>query len=625
MRNSTLSIAVIAALGVLLYLMFGGDRADSGSGVASRRVETVATDRDKSALDEVGQARERLATASESTGEADPAEAARLQMELPKEQADEPLLEVRGVLVEGATGNPIADATLNLQGNPQRTHRLVKTAVTDDKGRFQFRLAPSDWEMGTTYGLISLSGGDIATPIFNGSIVLEPELFLRARSHLVLRGQLLVSGFGSVGPIWLRADIPQNGSFAIPIYAGRSKLEEDGRFEMDVWVDRPPAAFELLFAVEDGTILTALVSTTELIEAPGVTLECTLTNLVVVVLDEDAQPLPRARLNLRAAGLEESTYPAQSTTTEDGRASFVVGEAGVANLCVALNGYAYLVEEFEVQAGRDRQEKTIVLRRLGEDELLRGNVIDAEGNPLGQVFVVAWPGELDYGLAMAGQSTTFTDDLGLFELPVPKDATLRITASRRDLGAMVPEVFLAAGEREVELRFDATGRGELVADLVSLPNGGGSFSGAIEWAFFPKDGSTPQGGHEWSTRLRLEQLPAGTGELFVCLFGAGFLGQITTNIKSGEVSRERIRMISGSVCEGTLTLASGEPAAGYAIEVAHPDVPEGESLPWNVDRIHADGSFRLVLDQPGLARIRDKSNAIVGQIQLRAGSHNYQL
>ncbi|MFT7541221.1 MAG: hypothetical protein ACI9K5_002188, partial [Gammaproteobacteria bacterium] len=81
MRNSTLSIAVIAALGVLLYLMLGGDRADSGSGVASRRVETVATDQDKSALDEVEQARERLATASESTGEADPAEAARLQME----------------------------------------------------------------------------------------------------------------------------------------------------------------------------------------------------------------------------------------------------------------------------------------------------------------------------------------------------------------------------------------------------------------------------------------------------------------------------------------------------------------------------------------------------------------
>ena len=378
---------------------------------------------------------------SPSAGEATPAGSAAAEAQaLP--------LAVRGVLLEGASSAPIAQATLQLvhaqTGQSQR-------CTSDAAGRFELDLDPEAFAYGATCSLhVASAEGAL---LFRGPIVLEAELLVLARTRLNLRGTLVAPLPFDQRPHFVSASTPASDSQESQ-HAGRARLDADGRFELEAWVDARPDHFWMRFGDERGLFHFAQASSEELTSAAGARFEVQVGELSLSCLDGEGAPLEGVEVRVWSSALGSHAHFSSARSDEGGALSFAL-PPGPWELCAGRAGHDFVLESGELGPGAS-EHLSLLLRSLEDDGGFGGLVLDTRGAPVSNAHVTAGPRTDNPELAVAAMGATSTDAQGRFRMPMAGNGVLLVTAYERSHG-LSPAVELQPGERELVLRFAALG------------------------------------------------------------------------------------------------------------------------------------------------------------------------
>jgi len=519
-----------------------------------------------------------------------------------------PLLRVAGRIVTAGAGEPVARATLALDAADD-----YATVETDANGRFQLELASSSWRMGETYRATVTRAGN--QRLFLGNVVLEPELLIRTRLRLLLRGQLVANFDLSRARASVQAHVPPAGSVHVAVYAGRDELDAEGRFEIEAWAEQEPAAFRLTFEALSSRLLIADVPTRELVSAKGARLTCTVGELALHVVDRDAEPLADARIRVFGGGSGGDAAWFEAATNPEGRAELLVAPGRV-EVCVGREGYSFEHRFLVLGAQLVPRTEEVVLRRLELEEFVSGRVLDADGEPVEEAYVSGFPRTEHPEVASAGHVGVPSDEEGAFLLPIAGETPIEVSAYHEEFGSTAP-VVLAPGERDVTLRFEPTGG--LEVDLTGIPREDGAVADTVQWILV---GERTFSSHGWGLPFEIEHIPVGTYELFVYLGGSGLLGRRKVTVQNEEFAEESLPVERIVFATGRLT-RDGSPLSGCTLELVESGWPEEVRRLWGRDTTDLEGRFRLPLG--GEAVVLDAGGDELGRLQVAPGEGSYAL
>jgi len=528
-----------------------------------------------------------------------------------------PTLRVAGQIVAARTGEPIADATLALDAPDDYV-----TVRTDAGGRFRLELRSDAWRMGETYRATVTGPGN--QRLFLGNVVLESELLIRARLHLLLRGRLVANFDLSRARASVQAHVPPTGSVRVAVYAGRAELDGEGRFEIEAWTEREPAAFRLTFEALSSRLLITDVPTSELVSAKGATLHCSVGELALHVVDGDQQALVGARVRVFGGGTGGDSAWFETATDAEGRAGLLVS-SGRVELCVGREGYSFEHRFLSIGADLAPRTEEIVLRSLTLEEFVSGRVLDAEGEPVAEAYVSGFPKTEHPEVSVAGHVGVPSDEDGTFLLPIAgsgaDETPIEISAYHEELGQTAP-VVLSPGERDVTLRFEPTGSIEV--DLTGIPSAAGAVADTVQWVLV---GERTFSSHAWGVPFEIEHVPAGTYELYVYLAEAGLFAQRKVTLRSQEYEEVSLPVTRVSLVTGTLSRADGAPLSSCSIVLVETDWPERVIELWGQATTDLQGRFRLPLGPSGRGQgvVRDAGGDELGRLELVAGEGTYSL
>jgi hypothetical protein len=524
-------------------------------------------------------------------------------------------LRVAGQVVAARTGEPIADATLALEAPDGYV-----TVRTEASGRFRLELRSDAWRMGETYRATVTGTGN--QRLFMGNVVLEPELLIRARLRLLLRGRLVANFDLSRARASVQAHVPPTGSVHVAVYAGRAELDDEGRFEIEAWTEREPPAFRLTFEALSSRLLITDVPTGELVSAKGATLHCSVGALALHVVDGDRQALVDARVRVFGGSTGGDSAWLETATDADGRARLLVAPGRV-ELCVGREGYSFEHRFLSIGADLAPRTEEIVLRSLTLEELVSGRVLDAEGEPVEEAYVSGFPKTEHPEVSVAGHVGVPSDEDGLFSLPIAGsgETQIEVSAFHEELGHTV-SVLLSPGELDVTLRFEPTGGIEV--DLTGIPSEAGAVADTIQWILV---GERTFSSHEWGLPFEIEHIPVGTYELYVYLPEAGLFAQREVTLRSQEFEEESLPVTRISLATGTLSRADGAPLASCSIVLVETDWPAQVIELWGAVTTDGEGRFRLPLGPSGRgkASVRDARGNELGSLELSSGDGAYSV
>lgn len=487
---------------------------------------------------------------------------------------------VNGTIVEGATRAPLAGAEVVLVG-PHGPAR----ARADGAGRFAFALDPARWTAGELVGATATLGDARPRVVFVGQIMLADRIELIGRVRLALRGQLVTP---EGAPAELGDGLGASAFAEGPSFAGLAALDEQSRFELEAWVERPPPAFRLVFGRGAATVFAADVGTAELTAPAGAAIVVAGAALEVVVRDEAGAPLPGVALRVRSLPLERGAELLTGVSGADGRERFQL-LPGAFEVAAGMEGRASSVQGAELTAAGATLE--FRLRALGSAERIAGRVVDGRGEPVVGAYVSAAPRSSDPELGVVGSVGVNTDGTGAFELAVASEAPLEVIAYEESLG-FSDTLVARTGQRDLLLTIEPQGRVALEVELA--PSLGDSLSGdELEWILLDERAASEGSGTFAGAGIVLEPVRAGEFELLLGAPALGALGQAHVTVRAGEESGVLVRLEPVGRVRGLL-VRGGRPGAGLALELEGAALPRGAGR-WARGTSDATGAFELLL------------------------------
>jgi hypothetical protein len=487
---------------------------------------------------------------------------------------DTPLPDVQVVWRDGARRDP---------GSPDDAKPSL--GVTDGSGRFELRLDPERWRWGDLGSV--LVSGPAARIRFTGAVRLERSLRIVARSTLRLRGTIECNRDLSDREVHVAAEVPASGATTVAIHGGAAQAI-DGRFEISAGVDFVPSEFLVSISVLHAGVSRQAIPTRELVSDAGATIRVELSDLEIVVTDEDGAPIAEAGVHVAPAS-DPGAKEIRAATDGEGRAR-LLPPPGPLEVCLGKPGFAAHVETFD-PATLGGATRTFRLRRLVPADVVEGRVVFENGSGAANVFVSANPATANPELVHPGFSSATSGEDGRFSIPIGRDLDLEVRGYHRQFG-MTQEQVCAPGVRAVTLLLRRQGHVRIRLDCDALV--GPPRSGAIQYVLVDRDYRSTLSGHDWSAPVEIDEVPEGDYNAFVFAPGLDGLGQGAFRLEPGEdadvlVSLEPARWISGR-----LVSSEGSPLEGLILIARPPTWPVEACEVLARGATDRDGRFRLL-------------------------------
>jgi hypothetical protein len=294
---------------------------------------------------------------------------------------------------------------------------------------------------------------------------------------------------------------------------------------------------------------------------------------VAAWVESDAEPSARAYMGSVPAAEMELVLPSTATAIE-----VAVGAAGFA---------PFVAQRDAVPCG---QTWTLVLERLGPDDVLAGIVVDAEARPVAGSFVSCNPATRDPEAGVAAHRGVRSDEQGRFSLEFPTGRMAEVRAYERDHG-LTPDQLVAGGRRDLVLRF--AGVQKLAVEARFPPAAGVSRTGhLVEWVLALQDGKSLTGSETYPP-FEIEEVPPGAHRLYVVALDGAWFASSAVSVYPALDARAELDLEPARHLRGRVLKADGTPAAGVDVRIVDASWPEALLEEWGSESTDIQGLFEL--------------------------------
>lgn len=577
-RVAQIAIAGSAIVGLCILAMLSIRNADPTRIVDSGRLPEV------------------LQTRSQALAPVAPPDLLRetLEPELDPAETMPEALQFDGRVLRAGSNAAVRDATVRLFYWPgtkvvRQASDAWLEAITGVDGSFSLALAGDDWTAGRLHNLQVLEGG--RSIAFSGAVALRRGVTIHVTDPCALRGRCTLDGRA---PSAVFPDIGDNKMFVharLPIpwqrpdelkgtQLGHGEVHADGSFELPVYVAPTTDRIELAFSFNRLTFVT-VVPLADLVSEPRPVVELRVREVPFLVQTLDGKPVPGARV---AAALPGSQFPSVSATDSAGRTSLLLPEGDVSILAWAPD-FTSVVRQLDPVMSRS--EVRCTLRRLTDEDTIRGRVLDAQDEPIRGALVVARPADLPEDVAMLSGESTETDAAGEFVLRTSAgDSPLLIRAFSRPL--LMPEVRVVPGEHSVVFRPFRAANARIA---VSSRDYGLPFqSGRLRYHCWHRGTSEARDGSGLPP-LSVRGLLEGSHNVYVLTADGSMFGRTTLDIVAGEDTSVEIELVPAVWIEGRLVDRDGRAVTDATVRAQDEGWPPDAWL--GLSKTDAAGRFRV--------------------------------
>jgi len=445
-----------------------------------------------------------------------------------------------------------------------------------------------------------------------GAIPLREEIVVLMDECTRLHGQLVISGLEAGARAWVQANEPRSGTMSCPVMLCRAQADADGRFELQACPAREVPWVDVEVSVASLSV-TRRIRWEELAGEAGARIELAFGELLVRVVDTEGNAIANAAVRIGALD-DDATFPAVGKS--DARGEFrATLESRVCEVIAAAAGFSSRTDEVDLQHDGPRSI-TLALRKLGDEDLLAGRVVNEDGAPVEGALVSASPAIDAREAAMAGIAQIRSGADGSFELAIETDRELNVVAFRRDLG-MSDELRLLPRGRRLELVIRRQGSLEV---RIEPPPGLAAFAGGlVEYALVDRRLVHFDYGHEFQVPFQLDELPVGDYQLFVHVGGWKAYAEGSVRIESTQPARIELASQPAHFSSGSVRSSVAGSVASGVLKLEHPTWPAEVEKLWASPLL--DGRFECFLGaESSCAATLLRPLASPWPVQLHSGS-----
>ncbi len=504
---------------------------------------------------------------------------------------------IRGQVVDEESGAPLEGCTVYFDN--------MQVESTDSLGAFELYLPKADFKLGTFHSLGVICDG---ISVFLGSLPLELEITVRVPPRLLLRGRLVCNSELEYESITMMARVPASGTQDAELYAGLTKLDAEGRFEVLISAPVPTREYHLFFGDTRSSIVDATLPVAILTEGDGPTIEAKVTRVTLRVQNADGARIKG--VDVRIMPINGAFLPRWTviSTPENGEFDFLLAD-GLYELCAGHTEFLAIVREFTLPA-----EPSIVLTLESIEDIpgVRAQVLSPQGDPLENALITVAPKTQNADASAAGSVQRRTDAEGFALLPVAQALPYDWAAYDKRFG-MLERDEVVAGTGTVVLRFSAIG------GLQVVPRGSHSLGapapGPMQWILSERGGLGGASGQSRLSPFQIDELDPGSYDLFLYAADGLAYGEATVRVRVGETERVEVQLDTGGVLRGRVEDAAGNAVTALDLFLAHPTWPDRASRAWG----------RLTTDNDGRFEFRTGNRHELGVVAVREGTVLFEL
>jgi hypothetical protein len=428
-----------------------------------------------------------------------------------------------------------------------------------------------------------------------------------------LHGRVGFRGIDPEARPFVQLNEPPRGAMTSVVMIGTTQADRSGAFELHACPTREIPWVEVRVLLGSIAVV-RLLRWEELSSEGGARIDVVFTDLLVRVLDEHAAPVVGAAVRIAYVGDGSGRFPAVGTTDERGEYRPTI-EPGEVEVIAGREGYVSASERVQLPSGAAGSQVTLRLRRLDENDRLRGRVVREDGSAIENALVTAAPALESGDAAMAAFVQQRSAANGRFELAIAAGRELQVTAFRKDLGISDALRFFADG-REVELVIRA--QGALEVRVAAPPGSPGFARGRVEYVLVERRFDRSHHGHDFGVPFQIDEVPAGDYNVFVFVEGFNAYAEGSVRVAPETTTVLNLASRGAQFARGTVTGA----LLGGKLVLDHPTWSSEVERVWSAT-LDDRGRFELLLGEitncPALLSIPGAGSR---RVDLRAGDGN---